>query len=110
MKKDPLVAERVKQILDLVKNISPGKSVELRIPPYNAIQCVEGAVHRRGTPPSVVEMSPQTLINLVTQPKLWKEFHDSGLISASGTNSDLSTLFIKVGKLIQNINWSSNGK
>ena len=55
-------------------------------------------------------MSPQTLINLVTQPELWKEFHDSGLISASGTNSDLSTLFIKVGKLIQNINWSSNGK
>lgn len=110
MKKDPLIAVQVKQILDLIKDLDPGKSVELRIPPYSAIQCVKGVVHRRGTPPSVVEMSPQTLINLVMQPELWKEFHDSGLISASGTNSDLSTLFIKVGKLVQNINWSSNGK
>ena len=110
MKKDPHIAAQVKQILDLIKDSYPGKSVELRIPPYSAIQCIKGVVHRRGTPPSVVEMSPQTLINLVTQPDLWKEFHDSGLISASGTNSDLSTLFIKVGKLMQNINWSSNGK
>jgi hypothetical protein len=110
MKKDPLIAAQVKQILDLIKDIYPGKSVELRIPPYSAIQCVKGVVHRRGTPPSVVEMNPETLIKLVIQPELWKEFCDSWLISASGTNSNLSILFINIGKLMQNINWSSNGK
>jgi hypothetical protein len=55
-------------------------------------------------------MNPETLIKLVIQPELWKEFQDSGLISASGTNSNLSILFINIGKLMQNINWSSNGK
>jgi hypothetical protein len=110
MQRDPYVASQVNLILELIKETFPGKSVELRIPPYGAIQCIKGAVHRRGTPPSAVEMNPQTLINLVEKPELWDEYHHSGLISASGTNSNLSTLFIKVGKLMQNINWRSDGK
>jgi hypothetical protein len=46
MKKDPQVAVAVKEILDLIKEISPGKTVELRIPPYGAIQCVAGGIHK----------------------------------------------------------------
>ena len=55
---------QVKQILALIQKVAPGKSVELRIPPYAAIQCVSGTTHRRGTPSNVVEMSGQTLIAL----------------------------------------------
>ncbi len=93
MKKEPQIAVEVKEILDLIKKISPGKSVELRIPPYGAIQCVEGINHKRGTPPNTVEMSAQDLIRLRGHPELWAELVASGQISASGVASDLSLVF-----------------
>ena len=99
MKQDLEVKIRVREILKIVQQVSPGNSVELRIPPYAAIQCVSGSVHRRGTPPNVVEMSGQTLIELVGSPTHWDEFCYKGHISASGTNSNLKDLFIKVSKL-----------
>jgi hypothetical protein len=64
MNQDSEVKSQVKKILKVVEQIAPGKLVELRIPPYAAIQCVEGGNHRRGTPPNVVEMSVQSLIKL----------------------------------------------
>ena len=54
MNQDLGIKAQVKQILKIVQEIAPGRSVELRIPPYAAIQCVEGGNHRRGTPPNVV--------------------------------------------------------
>jgi hypothetical protein len=99
MKQDLEIKGRVKKILKMVQEVAPGNSVELRIPPYAAIQCVPGSVHRRGTPPNVVEMSGQTLIELVGNPTYWDEFCHSGRISASGTNANLKDLFIKVSKL-----------
>ena len=93
MTKDPQITSTVKEILDLVKNISPGKSVELRVPPYGAIQCVAGSNHRRGTPPNTVEMSGQTLIRLINQPALWSALCESGEVRASGLLSDLSNVF-----------------
>ena len=99
MKQDLEIKGRVKQLLKMVQEVAPGNSVELRIPPYAAIQCVPGSVHRRGTPPNVVEMSGQTLIELVGSPTHWDEFCHKGRISASGTNSNLKDLFIKVSKL-----------
>jgi hypothetical protein len=91
--KDPQITVTVKEILDLIKNISPGKSVELRVPPYGAIQCVAGSNHRRGTPPNTVEMSGQTLIRLINEPSLWITLCESGEVRASGLLSDLSNLF-----------------
>jgi len=91
--KDPQVTAAVKEILDLIKNISPGKSVELRVPPYGAIQCVAGSNHRRGTPPNTVEMSGQTLIRLINEPALWRSLCESGEVRASGLLSDLSNVF-----------------
>jgi hypothetical protein len=91
--KDPQTAVTVKEILDLIKNISPGKSVELRVPPYGAIQCVAGSNHRRGTPPNTVEVSGQTLIRLINEPALWSSLCESGEVRASGLLSDLSNLF-----------------
>ena len=93
MTKDPQITADVKEILDLVKNISPGKSVELRVPPYGAIQCVAGSNHRRGTPPNTVEMSGQTLVRLINEPSLWITLCESGEIRASGLLSDLSNVF-----------------
>ena len=73
MKQDPDLKLKVNDILKIILNVAPGKSVELRIPGYAAIQCVEGQVHKRGTPPNVVEMSAQTLINLAENPYKWEE-------------------------------------
>ena len=104
------VKNQVKKILEAVKKFSPGKSVELRIPPYEAIQCVAGITHRRGTPPNVEEMSAETLFKLLENPSQWHEFCDLGLISASGTNSNLTHLFLEVSKLINSEVGSEYGK
>ena len=94
---------RVRKILKIIQQLSPGNSVELRIPPYAAIQCVPGSVHKRGTPPNVVEMSGQNLIELINKPGNWGEFCSKRLISASGTKAYLDDLFSKVSKLAPNL-------
>ena len=93
MSKDLNIKLQVKLVLDLIKSISPGKSVELRVPPYGAIQCVAGGNHRRGTPPNTVEMSGQTLVRLTNEPALWSSLCESGEVRASGLLSDLSNVF-----------------
>jgi len=111
MKEDIDLKSQVKKILKVVEALAPGKSVELRIPPYAAIQCVTGSTHRRGTPPNVVEMSGQSLIKLSQNADLWDQLCSEGQISASGTNSNLSGLFTQVSKLISSFDKeSSNGK
>jgi hypothetical protein len=111
MKQDLEIKIQVKQILKVIEKIAPGKSVELRIPPYAAIQCVEGGNHRRGTPPNVVEMSAQTLLNLSKQPQKWDQLCSEVAISASGANSNLSEIFSRVSKLISNFDEElSDGK
>ena len=94
MQKDPQVAVEVKEILNIIKELSPGGLVELRIPPYAAIQCVAGGNHKRGTPPNTVEMSGQVLIKLINDPSSWHKLCAQGDIAASGINSDLSELFV----------------
>jgi hypothetical protein len=111
MKQDIDLKSQVKKILKVVEELAPGKSVELRIPPYAAIQCVTGSTHRRGTPANVVEMSGQSLIKLSQNADLWDQLCSEGQISASGTNSILSGLFTQVSKLISSFDKeSSNGK
>ena len=70
----------------------PGKSVELRIPPYAAVQCLEGPRHTRGTPPNVVEAQPLAWIRVSTGREAWADLVRTGRITASGERSDLSTL------------------
>ena len=93
MTKDPQITATVKEVLDLVKSISPGKSVELRVPPFGVIQCVAGSNHRRGTPPNTVEMSGQILVKLISEPGLWSTLCESGEVRASDLLSDLSKVF-----------------
>ncbi len=108
MNQDSEVKSQVKKILKVVEQIAPGKLVELRIPPYAAMQCVEGGNHRRGTPPNVVEMPGETLIKLVKDPAKWETFCNQGLISASGTSANLSHLFREVSKLMKSLNGGIN--
>ena len=93
MASDLDLKREVKKILNLIKSEVPGKSVELRVPPYGAIQCVAGSNHRRGTPPNTVEMSGQTLIRLINEPSLWITLCESGEVRASGLLGDLSNIF-----------------
>ncbi|MEI7561990.1 MAG: sterol carrier family protein [Actinomycetes bacterium] len=111
MKQDLEIKIQVKQILMVIEEIAPGRTVELRIPPYAAIQCVEGGNHRRGTPPNVVEMDAQTLLKLSKSPQSWDQLCLEGSISASGTNSNLAELFTRVSTLISNFHEGlSDGK
>jgi uncharacterized protein (TIGR03083 family) len=68
----------------------PGHSVELRVPPYAAVQCVAGPRHTRGTPPNVVEVEPVTWIEIATGRLSWPAAVDSGQLRASGDRADLS--------------------
>ena len=103
MVKDPAISSEVKKILNIIKELSPGGLVELRIPPYAAIQCVAGGNHKRGTPPNTVEMSGQVLIKLINDPSSWHHLCAQGDIAASGINSDLSEIFILAGERYKSI-------
>ena len=70
---------------------APGHSVEVRVPPYAVVQCVEGPRHTRGTPPNVVETDPATWLELATGRISWRDAERSARLSASGERADLST-------------------
>jgi hypothetical protein len=70
----------------------PGRSVELRVPPHVAVQCVEGPRHTRGTPPNVVETDAATWLRLATGRLTWAEAVAAGKVSASGNRADLSAV------------------
>jgi Bacterial SCP ortholog len=70
----------------------PGRSVELRVPPFVAVQCVPGPRHTRGTPPNVVETDPATWLRLATGALSWTEAVVDGKVSASGNRADLSAM------------------
>jgi hypothetical protein len=79
-----------KHYLALLEAKAPGKSVEVRVPPFAAIQCVPGVRHTRGTPPAVIETDAATWIGLATGELTWSAAQDGGRISASGERADLA--------------------
>lgn len=70
----------------------PGKAVEIRIPPFVAVQALAGLRHTRGTPPNVVETDAATWLALVSGRQRWADAVASGTVRASGTRSDLSAV------------------
>ena len=68
----------------------PGRSVEVRVPPYSAVQAIEGIRHTRGTPPNVIEMAGSTWLALASGRQGWAAAVESGRVRASGTRADLS--------------------
>lgn len=88
----PVVASAVRATARYLAASHPGGSVELRIPPYVAVQCIAGLDHRRGTPPNVVEMAPGTWLMLATGRMPWADAVADGLVSTSGTRADLNSV------------------
>lgn len=82
----------VKAALAALVDRAPGRSVEVRVPPFAAVQAVEGATHRRGTPPAVVEMDAATWLALALGDLAWTDAVSVGKVRASGARSDLSSL------------------
>ncbi|MEY4037363.1 MAG: hypothetical protein RL201_744 [Actinomycetota bacterium] len=88
--RDPQVLEAVKQSLALLVERSPGRAIEVRIPPYAAVQCGDGPTHTRGTPPNVIEMNAETWLALANGERTWADAMSAGLINASGVRADLT--------------------
>jgi hypothetical protein len=101
MARDPQVLSQVKALLEEISKLAPGHAVELRIPPYAAIQCCEGPKHTRGTPPNVVEMGATELFGLIAGTLEWSDGLRNGRITASGERSDLSQLFQQAAQTIR---------
>jgi uncharacterized protein (TIGR03083 family) len=80
----------VRALLDVLAERAPGRTVEVRVPPHAAAQCVEGPRHTRGTPPNVVEMNPVTWIRLAAGRSTWGAEVAAGRVSASGERADLT--------------------
>ncbi len=101
---DPGVADRetvataVRYTVEELSVRAPGRSVEVRVPPYAATQCVEGPRHTRGTPPNVVETDPVTWLGLATGRLGWTEAVVSGRLRVSGTRADLTAYLPLAGE------------
>ena len=67
--------------------VAPGASVEVRIPPFAAVQCVSGPRHARGTPPNVVETDPRTWMLLATGMLSLAEAKSTGALTLSGSRA-----------------------
>ena len=90
---DPPRADRataVRYLLQLLADLAPGNSVEVRVPPFGAVQCIEGPGHTRGTPPNVVETDALTWLEIATGAVPWADALLAGRVSASGARADLS--------------------
>lgn len=86
------LATAVRYLLQLLAEKAPGNTVEVRVPPFGAVQVIEGPRHTRGTPPNVVETDAATWIGLATGAQAWAEAVAAGRILASGTRADLSAV------------------
>lgn len=84
------LATAVRYLLQLLDEKAPGNSVEVRVPPFGAVQVIQGPRHTRGTPPNVVEMDAATWIAVATGQEAWDDVATAGRIHASGTRADLS--------------------
>jgi len=88
--RDPVILEQVKSTLNALTAKAPGRAIEVRVPPYAAVQCGDGPTHTRGTPPNTIEMDAQTWLALASGELSWDQAVDSGAVLASGLRADLA--------------------
>lgn len=86
----PVLAPAVRHTLEMFAEEFPGGAVELRVPPYAAVQAISGTRHTRGTPPAVVETDAATWLALVSGDLPWADAVAGGRVHASGERSDLA--------------------
>ena len=83
-------ATAVRYLLQLLADSAEGNTVEIRVPPFGAVQAIQGPRHTRGTPPNVVEMDAATWLALATGELAWTDAMRAGRVAASGQRADLS--------------------
>lgn len=79
----------VRYLLQVLAEAAPGNTVEVRVPPLGAVQCVEGPSHTRGTPPNVIEMDADTWVSLATGSLTWSKALAEDRVTASGSRANL---------------------
>ena len=87
-----VLRDAVRALLARLTERAPGRTVEVRVPPFGAVQCVAGPRHTRGTPPNVVETDPVTFLSLAAGRVDFATAVADGRVSASGTRADLTAL------------------
>ena len=87
-----VLAAGVRWSLEELADRAPGHATEVRVPPFGAVQCLDGPRHSRGTPPNVVETDPATWLALTTGRLAWSDAIGAGRVRASGSRADLSAL------------------
>lgn len=85
-----VTATAVRYLLQVLAEQAEGNTVEIRVPPFGAVQAVEGPRHTRGTPPNVVETDAVTWLHLATGRLDWADAVAAGSVAASGSRADLS--------------------
>ncbi|MBB2968718.1 sterol carrier family protein [Leifsonia aquatica] len=85
-------ATAVRYLLQLLAERAPGNTVEVRVPPFGATQCIPGPRHTRGTPPNVIETDPKTWLALASGALSWGDGLASGSVHASGQRASLDGL------------------
>ncbi len=83
------LATAVRYLLEELGTIAEGNTVEVRVPPFGAVQCIAGPRHTRGTPPNVIEMSPETWFALAVGDISWDAAVAAGSVHASGTRAEI---------------------
>jgi len=84
-----VTATAVRYLLQCLRDKAEGNTVEVRVPPFGAVQAVQGPRHTRGTPPNVIEMDAATWLALATGTTSWRDALASGSVAASGQRADL---------------------
>jgi hypothetical protein len=92
MARDLMILNQVKETLALLVEKNPGRAIEVRVPPYAAVQCGDGPKHTRGTPANVIEMDADTWLDLAYGRSTWADAYQAGMIKASGVRADLTHL------------------
>ena len=87
-----VLATAVRYLLQLLEEKAPGHTVEVRVPPFGAVQVVEGPRHTRGTPPNVIETDAVTWVSLAAGRLSWADAVSAARVSASGTRATLDDL------------------
>ncbi|MDO4910104.1 MAG: sterol carrier family protein [Corynebacterium sp.] len=82
-----VLAAATKESARILASIAPGKAVEVRVPPFVAVQCVDGLSHRRGTPPNIVEMPVRQWLQLATGLCTLEDLENTPKVTISGTRA-----------------------
>ena len=91
-----VLGRAVRVSLRMLAQLAPGATVEVRVPPSGAVQCVSGPRHTRGTPPNVVETDPRTWLELATGRIEWAQAFSAGRVMAAGIVVDVARLLLMV--------------